>query len=408
MGEIRYHVLHRRRIVTMAGACNVLEHNLRKSFCSSMHSELEDNVMIIPEYINEDCMQFNTYEGSLSRNAFCKDYQMKMEQVKLTRRPQRNASRIVETVISSTHSFCENWLTNPIEQETMKQYLFDAVAWDQKQHGNVALSIVSHWDESTPHIHILSIPLVGYTDKKTNEQKVKFSSSEFFGGKGDLIHMHDSFHEIVGSKYGLARGQTGSRASHKELRDYKSWEKEQRAIIDEKVKSIEDESSVINVRYENIFKKEKELSTSEIDLKIREGKLRFSENVAKIKRDEFDRIVENANQGAPIIPEPPVSLSRSKLKAWVESVQENVTKAFYGIKAAYESLSDKYNHAVSEIRSLRSANKELYEENLRVKHDLLNKPLQEIQDHRERQRAIKKGGDTPRKDNERNDQGKAR
>jgi len=373
-----------------------------------MLSELEDNVMIIPDYINEDCMQFNTYEGSLSRNDFCMDYQMKIEQAMLSRKIQRNASRIVETLISSSHSFCENWLANPEEREIMKQYLLDAVAWDQKQHGNVALSIVSHWDESTPHVHILSIPLVGYTDTKTNEQKVKFSSSEFFGGKGDLISMHDSFHEIVGSKYGLARGQTGSRASHKELRDYKSWEKEQRAIIDEKVKSIEDESSVINVRYESIIKKEKELSVSEFELKKREGKLRFDENVVKFKRDEFDRIVANSNQGAPIIPEPPASLNRSKLKTWVGSVQENVTNAFRAIKAAYESLSNKYKHAVTEIRMLQSANKKLYEENLQVKNDLLNKPLQEIQDHRERQRAIKKGGDTPRKDNGRNDQGKAR
>lgn len=384
MGDVMYHVLHRRRIKTMAGACNVLEHNLRKMIMSASEEMIDVETIKVPDYLDLDSMQFNLMQGCLSREEFCIEYQKRLDNAKLERKVQRNASRVIETVISSSHTFCEDWKTNPESKKIVTQYLEEAIAWEKENKGNVAfLSAVIHFDESTVHAHLLELPLVPYIDKLTHEPKIKFSASEFFGGRGDLIKMHTDFHEKVGKKYGLERGQCGSRSSHKELKDYKNWEREQREFLQKKEASLTENERQVQEQQMRILEIESRLSKREQELKRKEFKVGFDGKVLQIKQNEFETVVAKANQDIPMIPEPPVSLSRNKLKSWVDSVQESVTKAFRGIKAAYESLVTKYNKAVTEIHQLRSANKQLYEENIQIKHDLLNKPIPEIQAHRD-------------------------
>ena len=384
MGNVMYHVLHRRRILTMAGACNVLEHNLRSKIIPDTEELVDMEAIEVPAYRDADSMKYNTYEGSLSREAFCLEYQKKVDDAKLARKIQRNASRIIETVISSSHSFCEDWKTNPDSYETMKKYLDDAIAWEKARHGDVALlSITTHWDETTVHAHMLSIPLVPFIDKTTHDTRMKFSASEFFGNKKALREMHTDFHEQVGMKYGLERGQSGSRATHKELRDYKSWEQEQREQLKEKEDALIERERQNNEREKSNDENAQALVEREQVVQKQASKVDRDTQVLKIKLKEFETVIAKSNQSIPVIPEPPISLSRNKLKAWVDSVQENVTKAFRGIKAAYESLVSKYNKAVAEIHQLRSANTQLYEENVQIRHELLNKPIAEIQAHRD-------------------------
>lgn len=380
MGDVMYQVLHRRRISTMAGASLVLEHNLRSNI---FQESVDIETVEVPDYLDADSMKYNTYEGCLSREAFCLEYQKKVDDAKLARKIQRNASRIIETVISSSHSFCEDWKTNPDSYETMKKYLDDAIAWEKARHGDVVLSITTHWDETTVHAHMLSIPLVPYFDKTTHESRMKFSASEFFGNRKDLIEMHTDFHEQVGKKYGLERGQSGSRATHKELRDYKSWEQEQREQLEEKEDALSERERQNDEREKSNDETAQALVEREQIVQKQASKVDRDAQVLKVKLKEFETVIAKSNQSIPVIPEPPISLSRNKLKVWVDSVQENVTKAFRGIKAAYESLVSKYNKAVAEIHQLRSANKQLYEENVQIRHELLNKPIAEIQAHRD-------------------------
>jgi hypothetical protein len=381
----------------MAGACNVLEHNLRKKIFSTSYEITGTETIEVPDYLDADSMKFNTMQGCLSREEFCIEYQRKLDEAKLERKIQRNASRIIETVISSSHAFCEDWKTNPDSKATVKQYLEDAVRWEKARHGNFDLSVSYHWDESSPHCHILSVPLVPYIDKLTHEQKIKFSASEFFGGKGDLIKMHTDFHEKVGKKYGLERGQCGSRASHKELKDYKNWEREQRELLLVKEASLIEKERQVQEYQLKVSENEIGLLTREKDLKKKEFKVGFDAKVLQIKQNEFETVVVKANQDIPQIPEPPISLNRNKVKAWVDSVQSSITNAFLGIKAAYESMVSKYNRAVTEMHQLRSANKQLYEENVQINHILLHSPITEIQAHRDAVAKREKKPETPHK-----------
>lgn len=407
MGDVMYHVLHRRRVTTMAGGCSVLDHNLRIKFVSDSEDTINESVEL-PDYIDAESMQYNVMKGCLSRDEFCAEYQKRLDNARLKRKIQRNASRVIETVISSSHAFCEDWKENPESRSTIKNYLEDAVEWEFTKHGDVALSVTYHWDETTPHVHLLSVPLVPYLEKTTNDVSLKFSSSEFFGSRGDLIRMHSEFHDEVGKKYGLERGEFGSRSSHRELRDYKNWEREQRAILKAMDESLVDRERQNHEQQQKIAEIEKVLLQREQEVKKQSLKLDSDTRVLQAKHKEFETIIIKSNQGIPIIPEPPFVLSRSKIKTWVDSIQENVTKAFRSIKAAYETLVVKYNKAVSEIQQLRSANKQLHDEYQIIRNDLLKKPLSEIQAQRDFVLSKKEEGKAKYADEGREDHGHSR
>lgn len=380
--QIQYHVLHRRRIATMAGACNILEHNLRKAITDNREEENLDSQVKIPEYIDEKAMVLNVYKGALSRSSFCDEYQRMIDEAKLQRKIQRNASRVIETVISASHSFCENWRENEEEYNRMRQYLNDSVEWELREHGKVILSVAYHWDELSPHAHILSCPLLSVIDAKTNERRIKYSASEFFGSKGDLIKMHTDFHKAVGSKYGLERGVLGSRATHKELKDFRNWEKEQRAFLADSLHKVQ-QQDLSNQEHENRNRlTAQELAMRERELKKRELKINSDSQLLNAQKSAFERMVEKSKNDIPQVPEPPATLNRWRLKAWVESVQENITKVFHGLKGAYELLASKYSSAVSELRQLKAENKKLYDENREIKHSLLYMPIDEIVERR--------------------------
>lgn len=392
MSNGMYQVLHRRRIVTIAGACNVLAHNLRLGMRGSESSVINEDVaeIAIPDYMNREYMGLNTYLGSQTTSDFCINYQKKIDDAKLMRKPQRNASKIVETVFSSSHSFCEDWKINPEAKKIMEQYLNDGVEWELKLRGDVTLSVVIHWDESTPHIHVLSLPLVEYKEENSNEIKLKFSSSEFFGNIGDLKKLHTDYHTGVSKKYGLERGVSGSRASHKELRDYKSWEKEQRYKFAEKEIFLEKEilksklSTDKNKEHEAaLINREVTIVAREKELKQREWKASYSEHVVDAKQDMFDRSVVRVNQNIPSIPKPPATLNQKKIQSWVDVVQDAVTKAFKQLNTAYETLLKKYQQSILEVTGLRKWNKELKNENAIIKNELLNKPFEDIKVYRE-------------------------
>lgn len=408
MGDVMYHVLHRRRVTTMAGACNILDHNLRIKYVSNSVDTMEAEQKKLPDYLDAESMQFNVMQGCLSRDDFCAEYQKRLDNARLKRKIQRNASRVIETVISSSHAFCEDWKENPESRATIMKYLEEAVAWEFRKHGDVALSVTFHCDESTPHVHLLSVPLVSYLDKTTNDVRLKFSSSEFFGSRGDLIRMHSEFHDEVGKKYGLERGEFGSRSSHRELKDYKNWEREQRELLKAKDDSLVNRERQNHEQQRKIAEIEKGLQQREQEVKKQSLKLNSDVRALQSKQNEFETIVIKSNQDIPTIPEPPFALSRSKIKAWVDSVQENVAKAFRSLKAAYETLVVKYNKAVSEIQQLRSANKQLHDEYQKIKDDLLKKPFSEIQAQRDFVFSKNEQSKTKHADEGREDHGRSR
>ena len=59
------------------------------------------------------------------------------------------------------------------------------------------ISAIVHYDETTPHLHILSVPLT---------QDGRLSAREIIGNRTKMSQMQTAFYEQVGRDYGLERG----------------------------------------------------------------------------------------------------------------------------------------------------------------------------------------------------------
>lgn len=80
--------------------------------------------------------------------------------------------------------------------EECNQYFRDCLEFHQRKFGHI-ISAVIHYDETTPHMHILSVPLT---------QDGRLSAREIIGNRANLSRMQTEFFERVGKGYGLERG----------------------------------------------------------------------------------------------------------------------------------------------------------------------------------------------------------
>ncbi|MDL2229534.1 plasmid recombination protein [Treponema sp. OttesenSCG-928-L16] len=142
-------VLHLRRIKSMAGGIQVMKHNARE----------KDN-LVSDGYIDIEKSKFNVYEGAHIADEFLKVYKKMINDAQLKRKPQKNASPIVEFIVSTSHDFSRDWEKNEEKKKLIDQYFSDAKIFIRKKYGDFIVSSAIHFDETTPHMHILCVPLV--------------------------------------------------------------------------------------------------------------------------------------------------------------------------------------------------------------------------------------------------------
>lgn len=91
------------------------------------------------------------------------------------------------------------------------------------------ISAVVHVDETTPHLHLNLIPIVGN----------KLSAKQLFT-RTSLRELQTDFHEKFGKRWGLERGKPGSQAKHIDTAEFKA-----KTIIERaEAKAIETEKQV--------------------------------------------------------------------------------------------------------------------------------------------------------------------
>lgn len=137
-----------------------------------------------------------------------------MDEVSWVRKPQRNAAVAIEWVITASRLD---------KSDTTLQYMVDAINWIQRQ-GALVLSLAVHWDETTPHIHIYTLPTV-----RTQDGKYRYSADALLGDKQHLSQLQDRFWQDVGRRFGLDRGELtqGRSRPNKSLSDYQSRQSRQ-------------------------------------------------------------------------------------------------------------------------------------------------------------------------------------
>lgn len=76
------------------------------------------------------------------------------------------------------------------------KFFQDCLKFHESRFGHI-ISAVVHYDETTPHLHVISVPLT---------KDGRLSARDVIGNKAKMTKTQDQFFEQVGRGYGLARG----------------------------------------------------------------------------------------------------------------------------------------------------------------------------------------------------------
>lgn len=82
------------------------------------------------------------------------------------------------------------------DTQTIDKFFQDCLDYHRQRYGHVVSAVV-HYDEQTPHMHIMSVPLT---------RDGRLSAREIVGNRVTMAHAQDMFFEQVGKSYGLERG----------------------------------------------------------------------------------------------------------------------------------------------------------------------------------------------------------
>lgn len=111
-----------------------------------------------------------------------------------------------EFIITSDKEFFDN-----IGEEETKRYFQTAYNFVANYKGlgeKYILSAKVHLDESTPHLHIVFVPVVHKLDKKSGKQIDKIACSEYWKGKDSYKQLQDNFYKYVTDNgFDLERGK---------------------------------------------------------------------------------------------------------------------------------------------------------------------------------------------------------
>lgn len=125
-----------------------------------------------------------------------------------------NSVLALDTIYTASPDFFQG-KTNQQNDDFFK----DCLQFHQKHFGHI-ISAVIHYDETTPHLHIISVPLT---------KDGRLSARDVIGNKAKMSKTQDAFFEQVGRGYGLERGihmdgqekKTHISAQEHELREIK-------------------------------------------------------------------------------------------------------------------------------------------------------------------------------------------
>lgn len=125
----------------------------------------------------------------IQSNNWMQDIQQEID--KAGAHTRSNSVIALDTIYTASPTFFKG--RNNAEND---MFFEDCLKFHQKRFGHI-ISAVIHYDETTPHLHVLSVPL-------TNDNRL--SARDVIGNRAKMSQMQTAFYEQVGRDYGLGRG----------------------------------------------------------------------------------------------------------------------------------------------------------------------------------------------------------
>ena len=159
-----------------------------------------------------------------------------------------NSVLALDTIYTASPDFFQG-KTNQQNDDFFK----DCLQFHQEHFGHI-ISAVIHYDETTPHLHVISVPLT-----KDN----RLSARDVIGNKAKMSKTQDAFFEQVGRGYGLERGihiDGQEKKQHISAQEHELHEiKQQIAREQEKLEAIEHSEETARTRAQEFKQKAAEL-----------------------------------------------------------------------------------------------------------------------------------------------------
>lgn len=234
-------------------------------------------------------------------------------------KPRSNSVLALDTVYTASPDFFQG-KTNQQNDDFFK----DCLQFHQEHFGHI-ISAVVHYDETTPHLHVISVPLT---------KDGRLSARDVIGNKAKMSKTQDAFFEQVGRGYGLERGihidgqekkEHISAQEHelREIRQQIAKEQEQLEAIahseemariraQESKRTAEELQKQVKQLQEERAKQHnslKMLSASKID---RQKELKALDYTLQEKRNEFEAITADIKQAGRNLEEISGYLSRAE------------------------------------------------------------------------------------------------
>lgn len=122
---------------------------------------------------------------------------------------RKDTIQAVDVLITASHEDLAKW--PKAQQDAYFREVLDLVAARFGGAQNVLCAAI-HRDETTPHLQALIMP----RDPATG----RFQGVKMIGGPAGLRALQDEVHERVGKRYGLLRGEKGTKAEHVPIRRF--------------------------------------------------------------------------------------------------------------------------------------------------------------------------------------------
>ncbi|MBR1413112.1 MAG: plasmid recombination protein [Bacilli bacterium] len=251
-----------------------------------------------------------------------------------------------ELILTASHNFFNDMSREDITKWGNK--CMDFVYKDIGYNNNQIISAIIHMDETTPHLHVVAVPLIKRFDKRSNKERYTLSKKTYIHDKMHLSELQDKYHKrMVDNGYDLLRGES------KFGREY--------IPVNELKKVTRWLNKDLNTRHEKL-----DNAILQLEDNMKSNKELFlDKEYVKIKKETFESIKDVINE--------------TKNVMEVQPKLESAFKKVDGFTSSYKSLQMTTNKLNKEVESLKDDNEKLQKENNSLK-DIISNLLQKIKE----------------------------
>ena len=235
---------------------------------------------------------------------------------------------VCEFIITSDKDFFEQ-----IGEDETKRYFktaYDFVSNYKNLGEKYILSAKVHLDESTPHLHIVFVPVIHKIDKNSGKQISKIACSEYWKGKDSYKQLQDDFYQyITKHDFNLERGKSKNleHLSTEKLKQITHYENIKYELTHEQIQPINTQDTNL------IIQQNKELINYANKLKMQLSKSYSSITTVKgLERENRNLKYENER----------IKLENKKLKIYIEKTFEVVKHLFNFPVDRFKRLIDNF------------------------------------------------------------------